>query len=1296
MPLKIQENKITGFRPGFLPEEEQLEPFALRFAKALPDAAMEMNSPVAAGAAITEAIFDPPIHEPFDHDYEVYNDPSVMPFIEMGYGSEFADVRNQTEAMQRIDHLSSRVERLKRLESAGGAGVLAEFTMGALDPIAAFGFLGGAGKALNTLRKAKGVSMATKMGAGALEVGLGGASGVAMAEAVRQASLPGLGWEESAWNIGGAALLGGVFGAGLPVATKALGMSADQLAKIVDAELTGMDVAPTGSVGAMAVPQTTLKQETLTSALGIEKLTAFISPIQRMMTSPSLNVRKYAQELVSNPLQTEKGKEGIAPSIPVEFEIEKWQKPLGIAKDKTHQLFVKHRSGTEGGRVKQLGITMWDTLGRGMTRPDGKLTMKEFLEEVGEAMANGDIHPIAEVAEAAQHWRKTLFNPILESGIKANLWPEDLRNLPPATAQSYITRIYNVPKIMAEENAFHQAIYKHYLDERNVSKRELETLRAEMEAVEEKAVAASEPDLLTPKEVKPKRNPLANLKRSPQTLRGFIRKAGGMRDERGDLRNMDLRKNKKFKGVVNSKGVAPDDMLRMAQEAGFFPEGPANAPETLTVNDLYALIEKEAGGQDVFSRFSQSRADEAFERQKAELESDLQREKLDNTKALAEEAGFKLDDIDAAEVTRLTDQGIDLQTALDDTIERRAIMEEQNIRRELDEVSSFDDDIPFDDGPNKAPRADQQPDGAGGQGRRSSGEKAGSAKADNKPDANSEKKSRLDELEYRANFTDEQLDMIARETIQRIKGLPDGQLPYILTDDVPGRVNPKGAKSGVFKARSLMIQDELIKPWLVRNIFDVADIYTRRAVPDIELTLRFGDMDLTEAKQLIANEYGDLKAGIKDGKEMDKLNRRMEEDIRDIAAMRDRLRNNYGLPQDPTHWAVRTSQVMRGTNLLTKMGDVVRSSLSDIARPIMTQGLTNVVKHGITPFIRDFKGARLNMKESGLIGAVMEMSNNTRLSRAGDVADMYAGRTALERTVRAGTDTFGLVSGMSLWNQMMKEWVCMIARSRILEDSVKLKAGKLKSKGKARLAESFISEKMARQIADMAEEVDGVWLFKDDAMEDPDIARTISAALWREANSAIVTPGAGQLPLWVSSEAGRFFWQFRSFMLAAHQSVAISGLQRRDRATMWGAVASAAIGSAVYALKTTASGREVSDNPATWIAEGIDRSGIISLFFEINNTLEKVSGNQVGIRPMLGASPSSRFASRGKLESMAGPNVGMAADILATADDTISGEFDAGTVRRIRRTVIPYQNFFMFRGPLNQAEKGVNQFFGLE
>ena len=47
-------------------------------------------------------------------------------------------------------------------------------------------------------------------------------------------------------------------------------------------------------------------------------------------------------------------------------------------------------------------------------------------------------------------------------------------------------------------------------------------------------------------------------------------------------------------------------------------------------------------------------------------------------------------------------------------------------------------------------------------------------------------------------------------------------------------------------------------------------------------------------------------------------------------------------------------------------------------------------------------------------------------------------------------------------------------------------------------------------------------------------------------------------------------------------------------------------------MKQKIAGREVSDDPGVWIAEGIDRSGVIGVLGEINNTVEKISSNSFG------------------------------------------------------------------------------------
>ena len=127
-----------------------------------------------------------------------------------------------------------------------------------------------------------------------------------------------------------------------------------------------------------------------------------------------------------------------------------------------------------------------------------------------------------------------------------------------------------------------------------------------------------------------------------------------------------------------------------------------------------------------------------------------------------------------------------------------------------------------------------------------------------------------------------------------------------------------------------------------------------------------------------------------------------------------------------------------------------------------------------------------------------------------------------------------------------------------------------------------------------------------------------------------------------------------------------------------------------YAFKQWDAGRETSDDPAVWVTEGIDRSGITGIIMEMNNTIEKVSSNNFGLRPLLGiATPSSRFASRSQAEAFLGPTFGsMLSTVLKVSGGTSDGELGKSDVRAIRR-LMPYQNLMIFRQLIDKAEKEI-------
>ena len=159
--------------------------------------------------------------------------------------------------------------------------------------------------------------------------------------------------------------------------------------------------------------------------------------------------------------------------------------------------------------------------------------------------------------------------------------------------------------------------------------------------------------------------------------------------------------------------------------------------------------------------------------------------------------------------------------------------------------------------------------------------------------------------------------------------------------------------------------------------------------------------------------------------------------------------------------------------------------------------------------------------------------------------------------------------------------------------------------------------------------------------------------------------------------------------MSATQLVFIAGLQNQDHNAVGGLASLVGMGMFTYYLKQQIAGREVSDDPAVWVAEGMDRSGVLGAIGEFNNTVEKISSNSVGLRPLLGISaPASKQVSRSIAESALGPTFGslLTTTIAASNAITSEGEMTDSDVRALRR-LVPLQNLFYLRNEFDKVEK---------
>lgn len=523
----------------------------------------------------------------------------------------------------------------------------------------------------------------------------------------------------------------------------------------------------------------------------------------------------------------------------------------------------------------------------------------------------------------------------------------------------------------------------------------------------------------------------------------------------------------------------------------------------------------------------------------------------------------------------------------------------------------------------------------------------------------------------------------AEKVVASLLGGAPGRSAYDITPNLRGPL----------KDRTLNIPDNVIDDFLENDVERVARIYTRTMAADVELARAFGRADMSDTVEAIKTSYEPIMARTKDGPEQAGLKKSMERDVRDLEAMRDRIRGTYGIPDNPADWKVRAARSLRTINYLRMLGGMTLSAIPDIARPIMVHGLGRVMGDGIVPLLKNLKAVRLAGDETKLAGTALDMVLDSRAQQMADVFEDFGRHSKVERAITYAGEKMGLASGMSLWNAGMKQFAGLITQTRtlraIVEGASPAEARRLAFLG----IDQDMGERIAKQFKTHGGKEDGVWLANTTDWTDAEAAATYRGALAKEVDLVIATP-AQEKPLWMSSELGKTIGQFKTFTFSSMSRVMINSLQQRDANALQGFVAAVALGMLAYKVKSAVAGKETSDDPRKWISEGLDQSGTLGWIFEANNVAEKVTRGRVGINAAMGVAPSSRYIDRTPIDALLGPSVGTANDAANLVGSAAEGKFSRSDIHKARR-LLPFQNLFYLRWLLDHAEDGAGDAAGL-
>jgi len=107
--------------------------------------------------------------------------------------------------------------------------------------------------------------------------------------------------------------------------------------------------------------------------------------------------------------------------------------------------------------------------------PDGALKWDEFDTKVGEALIRGDVSDNPSVQKAAEHLRKTVYEPLKDLAIKQGRLP---KNVDVSTATSYFMREFNKAEIKLNQQGWRERIKPWFVQKNN----ELKSMMPEIEA----------------------------------------------------------------------------------------------------------------------------------------------------------------------------------------------------------------------------------------------------------------------------------------------------------------------------------------------------------------------------------------------------------------------------------------------------------------------------------------------------------------------------------------------------------------------------------------------------------------------------------------------------------------------------------------------------------------------------------------------------------------------------------------------------------------------------------------------
>ena len=518
-----------------------------------------------------------------------------------------------------------------------------------------------------------------------------------------------------------------------------------------------------------------------------------------------------------------------------------------------------------------------------------------------------------------------------------------------------------------------------------------------------------------------------------------------------------------------------------------------------------------------------------------------------------------------------------------------------------------------------------------------------------------------------------------------------------------GGPNTIRVTAGPLKNRVLDIPTERVEKFVSNDIEEIIRYYSRSISLSLALARRFIEpgsrhpkalgYEPNEAIRIVVDkidealeEYSNLAYGARSDKERLAIERERAAMDRDLKAMIEILQHRYRRPENPEGFWYQAAVTLKDFSVMTSLGKVLMASLPDIGHIIARRGL-RVFRGGIKRYVKGISQVEASPRTLTKIGVAADISAANRFEKMFMLDDGIEVRGRVSRFMHNAARKYMSITGLPMWNRTLKEMVSGSYVDDLAVDALALKEGKLSAKKIRQYAAGGVSEsdmrKMADEIQKHGEQIEGIWIANFDDWNDQYLADRIKAAIRREVDMAVVTPGAGDLPLVSRSPLGQIVFQFKAFAFSSTNRIMLAALDDLDHQRVAGVLIMLALGNLSYAMRKMAEGEEpdYGDPYSRFIREGIDRSGVFGIYGDFNAILSRATRGEADIYRLLGAEKAvvTRYASRNILGALLGVNAGKVEDMAKILSAVSSGDITDSDISAMRRFLILNNHFLLHR-----------------